>query len=62
MRTAPDALGRGVGSAILAHIAAEARSRGYSRLSLETGSTEPFAAALHLYQREGFTPCGPFGG
>ena len=62
MRTAPEALGRGVGSAILGHIVAEARGRGYKRLSLETGSTEPFAAALHLYQREGFTPCEPFSG
>ena len=62
MRTAPHALGRGVGSAMLAHIVAEARSRGYRRLSLETGSTAPFAAALHLYRREGFEPCGPFGG
>lgn len=62
MRTAHEALGRGVGSAILAQIVGEARGRGYRRLSLETGSTEPFAAALRLYQREGFVPCGPFGG
>ncbi len=62
MRTAPHALGRGVGTALLAHIVAEGRSRGYARLSLETGSTEPFAAALKLYQRDGFVPCGPFGG
>jgi putative acetyltransferase len=61
MRTAPGALGRGVGRAVLNHIVAEARSRGYQRLSLETGSTEPFAAALHLYASEGFEPCGPFG-
>ena len=61
MRTAPDALGRGVGSAMLRHILTEARYRGYRRLSLETGSTEPFAAALRLYQREGFVPCGAFG-
>lgn len=61
MRTAPEALGRGVGRAILHYIVAEARSRGYRRLSLETGSTEPFAAALRLYQSEGFVPCGPFG-
>ena len=61
MRTAPPALGRGVGRAILHHIVAEARSRGYRRLSLETGSTEPFAAALRLYESEGFVPCGPFG-
>lgn len=61
MRTASEALGRGVGAAMLAHILAEARSRGYARLSLETGSTAPFAAALRLCQREGFIPCGPFG-
>jgi putative acetyltransferase len=61
MRTAPGALGRGVGRAVLNHIVAEARSRGYQRLSLETGSTEPFAAALRLYASEGFDPCGPFG-
>jgi putative acetyltransferase len=61
MRTAPAALGRGVGRALLNHIVAEARSRRYVRLSLETGSTAPFAPALHLYQSEGFRPCGPFG-
>jgi putative acetyltransferase len=61
MRTAPAALGRGVGRAVLNHIMAEARSRGYQRLSLETGSIEPFAAALRLYASEGFEPCGPFG-
>jgi putative acetyltransferase len=60
MRTAPGALGRGVGRAILHHIVAEARSREYRRLSLETGSTKPFAAALRLYESEGFVPCGPF--
>ena len=62
MRTAPEALGRGVGRGLLHHIVTEARRRGYRRLSLETGSTEPFAAALSLYQSEGFVPCGPFGG
>jgi putative acetyltransferase len=62
MRTAPAALGRGVGRALLNHIVAEARSRGYRRLSLETGSSEPFAAALRLYESEGFVRCGPFAG
>ena len=61
MRTAPAALGRGVGRKLLHHIVAETRRRGYRRLSLETGSTEPFAAALRLYESEGFVPCGPFG-
>lgn len=62
MRTAPDFLGRGVGSAMLDHILAQARARGYSRVSLETGSTTPFAAALALYERAGFVRCDPFGG
>ena len=62
MRTAPGALGRGVGGAMLAHLIAQARAMGLTRLSLETGSTPDFAAALHLYEREGFTPCEPFGG
>ncbi len=62
MRTANAALGRGVGKALLDHLVAAARSEGITRLSLETGSTEQFAAALRLYEREGFKRCGPFGG
>ena len=61
MRTAPGSLGRGVGKAMLAHIVAEARRRGYARLSLETGTIEPFAAAIRLYTGDGFVPCGAFG-
>lgn len=62
MRTAGGALGRGIGKAMLDHIVAIARNAGMSRLSLETGSTEQFAAALRLYEREGFERCGPFAG
>ncbi|MFN3389038.1 MAG: GNAT family N-acetyltransferase [Allosphingosinicella sp.] len=62
MRTAPDALGRGVGRALLRHLVSEARRRGWTRVSLETGSGAEFAAALRLYETEGFRPCGPFGG
>jgi putative acetyltransferase len=61
MRTTPDARGRGIGRAVLLHIVDEARSRGYKRLSLETGNTEPFQPALRLYASEGFQPWGPFG-
>jgi putative acetyltransferase len=61
MRTAAVARGRGVGRAILRQIVTEALARGYRRLSLETGSTEPFATAIRLYESEGFVPCGPFG-
>ncbi|MBL8378060.1 MAG: GNAT family N-acetyltransferase [Burkholderiales bacterium] len=61
MRT-PDALRRrGAGRAILAHIVATARERGYTRLSLETGSMEAFAPACRLYESFGFRPCAPFG-
>jgi len=61
MRT-PDALRRqGAGRAILAHIVAVARSRGYERLSLETGSMQAFRPAQNLYESFGFTYCGPFG-
>lgn len=62
MRTAPDALGKGVGRTILSAIIAEARARGYRRLLLETGVTHDFAAALRLYDRAGFVRSGPFGG
>ena len=61
MRTADHALGRGVGKALLDHIVEAARHEGMSRLSLETGSTEQFAAANRLYEKEGFERCGPFG-
>ena len=62
MRTAPTALGQGVGGALLAHLTATARASGLTRLSLETGNSPLFAAANRLYQRDGFEPCGPFGG
>jgi putative acetyltransferase len=61
MRT-PEALRRrGAGRAILNHIIAVARSRGYRRLSLETGSMEAFTAAQKLYESAGFSFCAPFG-
>ena len=61
MRTSGAALGRGVGKAIVDHLVATARQEGMTRLSLETGSTGQFAAALRLYEKEGFQACGPFG-
>jgi putative acetyltransferase len=62
MRTVPEARGRGIGRAMLRHLVTQAEGRGYKRLSLETGNTEPFAAALRLYASEGFQPWGPFAG
>ena len=60
MRTDAAFLGRGVGAAMLEHIVMTAKVRGYSRLSLETGTGDAFAAAHRLYVRRGFTPCAPF--
>ncbi|MFE4226920.1 GNAT family N-acetyltransferase [Arthrobacter sp. NPDC056886] len=62
MRTANAARGRGVASALLRHVLAEARHSGYRRLYLETGSQEFFAPARRLYKRHGFTDCPPFAG
>ncbi|WP_332826818.1 GNAT family N-acetyltransferase [Ramlibacter sp.] len=61
MRTPKALRGKGAGRAVLQHIVDEARSRGYRRLSLETGSQPGFEPARTLYRSFGFTPCGPFG-
>ncbi len=60
MRTAPGRRGAGVASRLLGHILAEARAMGFSRLSLETGASEPFLPARRLYEKFGFEYCGPF--
>jgi len=61
MRT-PEARRRtGAGRALLMHIIEVARSRGYERLSLETGSVAAFIPAHRLYESAGFTRTGPFG-
>jgi putative acetyltransferase len=60
MRTGNTALGRGVGQAMLGHLLQTARQQGMSRISLETGSTEQFAAANRLYEKNGFERSGGF--
>ena len=62
MRTAPEHLRRGVARTLLSRLIGEARTRGYRRLSLETGTAPMFAAANALYERRGFTDCAAFGG
>jgi putative acetyltransferase len=61
MRTVSAHLRKGVAAQLLERIIAEARRRGYRRLSLETGSVAAFAPARSLYARFGFEPCAPFG-
>ena len=60
MRAAPEWRGRGVGEAMLVHLLAVARARGYARVSLETGRTEAFAPAVALYRKYGFEECAAF--
>ena len=50
----PDSRGGGLGRALLAHIADEARSEGAHRLSLQTEADN--VRALALYARAGFEP------
>jgi putative acetyltransferase len=51
---------KGVGGAMLQHIINAARTMGFSRLSLETGSWPYFDTARRFYQRHGFAECPPF--
>ena len=60
MKTAPAFLRKGVASKLLTRIIQDAEERGYSRISLETGSMEFFAPARHLYRAFGFETCQPF--
>jgi putative acetyltransferase len=59
MYVRPHARGSGVAQTILGRLEAEARARGLTRLTLETG--DALQAAIRLYERAGFVPCAPFG-
>ncbi len=60
MRTSSLHLRKGVARKILKHMIAVAKERGYSRLSLETGSMESFGPARKLYESVGFQYGKPF--
>lgn len=60
MRTATAFRGRGIAGLLLRHIIDEASTRGYERLSLETGAGDFYLPAVRLYERHGFEHCGPF--
>jgi putative acetyltransferase len=61
MHTAEEARGRGVARELLAHLVGVARTRGFRRLSLETGAQDAFAPARALYASAGFEFCEAFG-
>ncbi|AGK52312.1 GNAT family N-acetyltransferase [Bacillus sp. 1NLA3E] len=60
MRTSTSHLRKGVAKRILQQIIEEAKRRGYSRISLETGSMNAFEPARRLYAGFGFQYCKPF--
>ena len=60
MRTASAHRRKGVAKQLLQHLLEEAKQRGYTRVSLETGSMEFFRPARALYASFGFAPCPPF--
>jgi putative acetyltransferase len=57
MYTIPARQGQGLGGRILERIEALAREQGLTRLVLETGHAHH--AAYRVYERGGFTRCGP---
>lgn len=57
MYTLPSRQGEGIGGRILDRIEALAREEGLGRLVLETGHVHH--AAYRVYERAGFTRCGP---
>ena len=61
MRTPAAARNRGAGRAVLTHIISVATQRGYTTLSLETGTHAAFGPAHDLYRSQGFKTSGPFG-
>lgn len=60
MRTSPARTRGGIASRLLEHLITEARRRGYTRLSLETGTDAFFLPARTLYAKFGFTESEPF--
>ncbi|MFL0804031.1 MAG: GNAT family N-acetyltransferase [Agarilytica sp.] len=60
MKTANTCLRMGVGRKLLEHLITESKKRGYTQLSLETGSMSYFEPARALYTRFGFKVCSPF--
>jgi putative acetyltransferase len=61
MHTLAKSRGLGIGKAMVDHIEQFAKEQGVKRISLETGATEPFKPARHLYKSLGYQDCEAFG-
>jgi putative acetyltransferase len=60
MRTSSQHLRQGVAAKLLTYLLAQAKTRGYKKVSLETGTAAAFVPAQELYLRFGFVNCAPF--
>ncbi len=60
MRTTSSHRRQGVATQLLRHLLDTAKQRGYTRVSLETGSMDFFMPARALYASFGFAYCPPF--
>lgn len=61
MHTLAKSRGNGISKAIVAHIEDFAKAQGFKRISLETGTTEPFKPARRLYKSLGYKENEAFG-
>lgn len=60
MHTKKAVRGKGTAAKLLNHLEQEARSKGLTTLSLETGSQDEFEPARALYRKHGYNQCPPF--
>lgn len=60
MRTTDTSRKSGVASKLLTHALNSAIEQGYQQVSLETGTQDFFLPARNLYEKFGFSYCGPF--
>ena len=60
MRTSARHRGQGIARQLLNHLLEEARARGFTQMSLETGPQPFFEPARQLYFQHGFVECGHF--
>ena len=61
MHTLAKSRGMGIGKALVAYIETFAKNNGITRISLETGTHEPFRPARELYESLGYENCDAFG-
>ena len=60
MRTSEQFLRMGVAAKLLTYIIDTAKAKGFSKISLETGTQQAFIPAQKMYKNFGFKECKPF--